>query len=292
MDCCIIIGFSYSSKYEDKTRPFLDGIIIDLYLCYRYVKELTDKSNIIVITDQTTNVNSTNKNIIFDETDNINVLKFIDELHNNKILHLYTSKSELLSLLNKKLNGSKNIFFYYTGHSYSGNILLPKMNDMICYNYLKEEDTILNFLELRNIICSNSNVNAEIFIILDCCNSNGLELPYKLSDGVYRLNFKKEGGYPLQKIVCFSSTYIDENSIILKNGSIFTKLLFDNIKIYRKIQDLLKIIVLECLKDFDQNANVYSSYPNIKMIWRWLVKNDDIKVEIDHINNFFILKRK
>lgn len=300
MDACIIIGFNYSSKFNDKFRGYLKGIIVDLYTCYTYTKKLVNKENMVIITDITINYSAQElKEIVMEDSVDVEIFNFVNDIIENQVLHIYSSKKDLIDIIENRLKGKERILFYYTGHSYDAKILLPILNNHYCYIYNSTPDTILDLYELKEIICNNSNLDAEIFMILDCCNSNGLGLPYKLTDEVYRLNyypdtlfksthFKRH--YTLQKIICFSSTYIDENAIALKCGSIFTITLFKNIKTHRKINNLLTIISTECLKKFEQSANVSSSYPNLKLIWRWLIVNDDVKFEIDHLKNFFIKK--
>jgi len=298
----VIIGFNYSSKFNDKFRTTLKSIIVDLYICYNYVKELTTKENILIISDISNNYTAQQlREVIIENFIDNNIYNFIDQIINNKVLELYISKEDLIIKLGNKIKDKEKILFYYTGHSHNAKILLPMVDSQMCYVYDTDDDLMLDLYQLKDIICKNSKVDSEIFMILDCCNSNGLGLPYKLSDGIYRLiyypsklgNYLKQNNnnlrnYPLQKIICFSSTYIDENSIISGSGSIFTTSLFKNIKLHRKIQNLLNVISLECLKEFEQSANVSASYPDLKIIWRWLVKNDNININIDHLKNFFI----
>lgn len=317
MDSCVLIGFNYSSRFNDKLRTFLRGIIVDLYICYKYVKDLIDITKITIITDVTINYSISDlKNLIIDSSIDQGILNFVNEIISNKVLHLYTNKEDLMEIIKSKFSNKKNILFYYTGHSHDSEILLPSLNDYFCYEYQDNNELSINLSEIRELLCDHTDQRSEIFMILDCCNSNGLSLPYKLADGVYRLNYdtlrqplqlrfnlsgRGRGDsdmseplsklkFPLQKIICFSSSSIDESSIILNSGSIFTYTLFKNIKSHRNITELISLISTECLKKFEQNANVCSSYPNLKLIWRWLTINDGIKIEINHLKNFFVKK--
>jgi len=320
MDSIIIIGFSYSKidKYTD--RPYLHGILIDMYRAYNYSYKLlnsTDKG----INDQRSNNKDSNtqgtdtqrsntksikiitdlhidltfneiKDSIIDSIVDAEVINFISQMRKNGFLIDYTSKQQLLEELSNAVLGKKRIFFYYTGHANNGNILLPLMNDLISYR-CTTQDAIINLSNIRDILSSGSRNSAEIFVILDCCNSNGLDLPYKLVDKVYRLTSKSNKEYPYQKIICFSSTNIDENSIASKKGSIFSHYLFELLGKSRNIGSLLSEINKECAGQYNQTATVYSSYPDLKILWRWMCSTDSdvVNIKLNCVENYFILKK-
>ncbi len=161
----------------------------------------------------------------------------------------------------------------------------------------------MDIIIFKNIILSKINEKAQIFMILDCCNINGCNLPYKMIDGIYRLtkgNLVKRSllnsgspslvkrsllnsvipNFSTQEIICFSSTMPDEKSITSYNGSVFTRILFKYLNKIRNIKELLKKIKEECLNKYQQTVTIYSSYPNLQIIWNWLYCSNKLKIKI------------
>jgi hypothetical protein len=291
MDAVIIIGFAYDKLNISKDREYLPGIIIDMYHAYKYVESISHIPNILVISDIYKDVGvSEIKSTITDSIVDMEIFNFIKNLRLRNQLINYTNKHQVITEIKKILVNKKRILFYYTGHSSSGNILLPLGNGEICYRYDRYVDTIISFIQIRDLISESTSKSAEIFIILDCCNANGLELPYKLVNSVYRLNYKNNKVYPIQKFICFSASNSDENSLASKNGSLFSYTLFKILKEHRNISTLLNLLITECAKKYDQTPNVYGSYPDIKMIWRWISNPMDTSVKINLIDNYFTIK--
>lgn len=293
MDLCIIIGFNY--KFEDN---YLPGTIIDIYNCYKYISKLAKSTHIFTDIEKDITVSEL-RNSVLNASADINIINFISNIKSKKdIYHLYTSKDLIITEISKIIKNKKRIFFYYSGHSNNSKLVFPTKGNEICY----VDSTELELINLKKIICQNSLENAQIFFVLDCCNSNGLGLPYKLKDGKYVLSvrFYFDGksseimsnslDISTQEIICISSTMYDEYSISSDQGSLFTQSFFKNLKEYRKIEDLLHVVNMECLKKYNQTSTIFASYPNLKHIWRWLVVNDKIEIDIDLINNFFIIK--
>lgn len=293
MDACVIIGFSYSKTDNLSNRPFIPGIIIDIYHAYKYVQSLIINTNILIITDIIYDININDlRESITNSTVDLEILHFVSDLKRSNYFRDYTSKTLIFDQIRRVVNNHKKIFFYYTGHAANGSILLPLSNEEVCFRYDQPIDSIITFSDIRELLAAQSTLNSKILTILDCCNANGLDLPYKLLNKVYRLTLKSGKVYPRQKFICFSATMIDESSVASKNGSIFSHIFFKNLKNYRNIGDLLAFISDECSKQYDQTVTVHASYPNLKMIWRWLCFKDDIKVKLNPVENYFIIKEK
>ena len=293
MDACIIIGLSYNKSDKLTDRPFIPGIVIDIYHAYKYVKSLIINNNILIITDIIYDININDlRESITNSTVDVEILHFISEIKNMGYLKDYTSNVQIFKQIKRVVNKRKRIFFYYTGHAVNGNILLPLANEEVCYKYEQTTDSIITFSSIRDALSRDSARNSKILTILDCCNANGLDLPYKLINKVYRLTLKSDKVYPSQKLICFSATMIDESSIASKNGSIFSYIFFKNLQEYRNIADLLLFVSNECSKKYDQTVTVHASYPNLKMIWRWLCFNDQVSVKLNPVENYFIIKEK
>lgn len=293
MDAAVIIGFSYDNNLYGRStdRTFLPGILIDIYRSYKYVESVTSNKNITVITDLVMDPNITDlKESIVKSIVDLEIINTIRDLDVKGYLHSFSSKADLLIKVKSVCKNCRKIFIYYTGHALNGNILLPLSNLEVCYKYNRIVDSSISFSVLRDIICSNSKKNAEIFSILDCCNSNGFDLPYKIINGVFRLTMKSNKVYPTQKFICLSSTSSDEVSASSKNGSIFTNIFFDNFGVERSLINLLGIVLEECKMKFDQTVTVNSTYPDLKLIWKWLLTPKDIFVKFNIIENYFIIK--
>jgi hypothetical protein len=288
MEVAIIIGFSYDK--QSIQRNYLPGILIDLYHTYNYVKSVSTTKEIHIITDLNKNVDFYDlKNIIDGVNIDFDIENFMDTIKKYRVI--YTSKKQILSLLRSTCANKSKVFLYYTGHSENGEILLPFSSDEICYRYDTIHDSIIELTLLRDILTSVTHKDAEIFCIFDCCNFNGLELPYKLKEGVYRLTLKNQKKFFTQNFICISSTLDDESSLASKKGSLFTQVIYTNLKLHRGVYDLLKIVSKVCFDKFDQTASVYSSYPDTKMIWRWLIHaGKNVDVQLDLLGNYFIVK--
>lgn len=255
----ILIGFEY-----DKNNKFLGlpGIIIDLYQMYKIGTNIAP-DNIFIITDIERNPKTKIlKNAVLEGIVDENILDFIDDI---KESHKYIKYCNLNNFIQNIINiykNSKQIVLYFTGHCISGNIILP-------------DNTSLSYEDLLNILITYTNINAEILIIMDCCESTDMGLPYmlqlKIKSSIYRLTSNKNKIFPKQKIIYISSSIKDENSISHKDGSFFTRVLYKQFKNKNSsLVSILNIINNEYLLKYNQTASIYSSFPNIKYIWYWL----------------------
>ena len=69
-----------------------------------------------------------------------------------------------------------------------------------------ESNQSLSFGYLKSIVILNTNRNAQILFILDCCSGNGLNLPFLMDGkGVYYLKGESPR-IPTQEIVCISAS--------------------------------------------------------------------------------------
>ncbi|HLX53950.1 MAG TPA: hypothetical protein VKR58_08410, partial [Aquella sp.] len=297
MDTAIILAFSYNKNNLDTNRQHLPGILIDIYYAYSHVRQLTDE--IVVITDLIMEGDiSELKNSIVNSRVSIDILNLIDRLRISNCLYEYTNKSSLISILKRLCHRKKHIFFYYTGHSLHGNILLPTMNEYICYNSDHPTDFTISFLILRDIF-SLANSTAQICVVLDCCGSRGLELPFVLNGDVYTLTPRSDKFFMPQQVICFSASMSDEVSVASRGGSRFTYYFFKYLKEYRNVIKFKQFLVDVCSmgssvtggpggsigtggsKEISQTPMVHATYPNMKLIWRWLHHNDDIEVDLN-----------
>jgi len=290
MKISILIGFQYDNNQslitpkitinkDTNSSLYLPGIIVDLYQAYLFsIKMNPDK--IIIITD----INNDQKTsvllkAIIDEIVDCNVLNFIETIKTQHLHHLYHNTTDFLNLITTSCYGYDKAFIYYTGHAKDGSFLLPD-NDNI-------KMTIF-----RNTICNSISKHGEIFFTMDCCNSIGLDLPFRLvvndlTDSFYKLNSDFFTG---QQIICISSTMKDEHSVTTRSGSIFSNSLFKWLnKKNRSIISLIKNITAECSSNFRQTATIYSSFPNIYLLWSWLFGSFNMDIILDNDTNCIIV---
>ena len=106
---------------------------------------------------------------------------------------------------------------------------------------------------------------------MDCCQSNGMELPYVYNNG-YKLNTHN---FLLNNIICLSSSLIDQDSTATRSGSVFTRNLFKifNNNTILTINNLISNIIV----------NITTTYIE-KILFIWFTnpsKNNNINVNID-----------
>ena len=250
MKVCLLIGFSYGEdsdvNYVDPDRTPLPGIIVDLYQAYIMSKNMKP-DRIIVITDivrdQQTSVLV---NSMLDSTVDTGVLSFIETIQSKDRYRRFTGKNDFIEIMTTCLKNADEAFIYYTGHVSNGYVLFPmdgidlnlennintSMQALDTYNanVLKQpnilkayhdahqsnpndDNTKLSLINYKEIIVSSATEKGQLFIIMDCCNSNGLDLPFYLNNGIYRMTPDDSPEYISQKIICISSTMSDEHSI-------------------------------------------------------------------------------
>ncbi len=148
------------------------------------------------------------------------------------------------------------------------------------------ESPKLLLIELRTLILSSVDKYAEVFLVMDCCNGNGLGLPFHLRSRIYRLTNSEPRIYTTQKVICLSSTMSDENSVTSRDGSIFTRSLFKQMRDHEQsIHRLLKVVGKECLTKYSQTATVHASYPDLKILWNWVYGKVTISIIINYTSN-------
>ncbi len=261
----LLIGFEYTHSKKWETLP---GISVDLYQVYRYTKSIT--KNILVFSDVDKDYRtSILKQAILDGYVDSGLLSFIEDIKEKSQYSKYESKKQngyrmnnFDTVVTDYVKGLDKLIFYYTGHAKNGNIILPD-NTQVSLDYVRE-------------ILTQTNPTCQILSVLDCCESNGMSLPYRLSSlkvsslsGSYRLNSLN---FMKQKIICLSSSIITEDSMATRSGSVFTRELFGYLESH---QDT--VITVGQLKDI---GTIYGSYPNLKMLWLWITKTKHSYLDI------------
>ena len=291
----IILGFSYPEYTSPLGIPnpnklkYLPGMITDTYMAYKKSLEIgADK--IVIITDVISNVNPTvlvesvNRGIT--KTD---IFNFIDEIKLGGYWFPYLNKSKIISDIIKSCKEANHVFFYYTGHLEKDELLLPINNEHFSYSYGSNKDSMLPAREINDAVVSTTAAGCDIIYVMDCCNFDGMCLPYKLLDNVYRLGYSEEKLFCKKEILCISASRNIENAISSKNGSLFSNEFFrlvskvsldKNIKL-RDWRIMLTELNQLCGRLNDQTVNIYSSFPDTFLIWKWFVDGSNLKVVIE-----------
>ena len=267
----LLIGFEYTESKKWKALP---GIPVDLYQAYNYTKNIT--KNILVFTDIKDDYNTTIlQKAILDGYVDSGLLSFIEDIKEKKqyIPYLSTTKNgyninNFDNTVQGFVSNLDKLIVYYTGHGKSGDIILP-------------DNTHVSLLYLKYLLTGSTNRNCQIVSILDCCESDGMELSFNYSsDGVWK---HINNNFNDQEIMCISSSHIEEDSTATKAGSIFTRLLFRflNEKKYITINDLIN----------NDGIYIHASYPNIRLIWGWVTNpsHTNLDISLDNINSIITI---
>ncbi len=273
----LLIGFEYIHSKRWDTLP---GIPADLYQAYRYTKTIS--KNILVFTDIDKDYNTTVlQKAILDGYVDSGLLSFIEDTkernqytqyHSNQINGYNINNFDQIA--SEFVKGLDRLFIYYTGHGKGGDIILP-------------DNTHVPLSYFRDIIVANTINNCQIISILDCCESNGMELPYKYIDGNYHLI---NHNFVHQRILCISSSHSNEDSAATRSGSLFTRILFGYL--YSHFNQVITISALLDVVSTRSNICIYSTYPNIRILWNWFVKSshNNLDVSIDNNNSLILVQ--
>lgn len=263
----VLIGFEY---FGNKKLP---GILVDLYLSYNFIKRFHNSSSIIIISDIQKDSNTKLvRSAILEQIVDSNILSFVKDCKELGIYKQFKSSGYYNNLDShlSKLNGDK-LFIYYTGHSKDGNLILPN------HSLYSLETFKFQLSKFKSVLC-----------ILDCCESTGLKLPFRLIDNVYRL---ENTHFNQNRIICISSSLSEQDSIVMRSGSIFTRHIF---KLMTEkdihLSDLLENINLSLYKfckkyNTKQTVNIYATHPNLVYIFGWIYNHVDVEINIDKIYN-------
>lgn len=274
MPIAILIVFEYEHK------P-LTGAIIDLYHAYKWCKSFNCKINVFTdieyIKDSSILEAAFEKNIVEDD-----IMTFYENIDSKYIVN---NSSELLSELNNILDISKDnkIIIYYSGHGVENNAIMPN----------KE---LFSFISFRNKLLDLFDSYTEIFWILDCCNPNGLNLPFKLKNNSFELS-SSQIECVTQPILLLTSSNSNEKSIASKFGSIFSKSLFtflSNIDTDRNLTNMINSLSNEInilQTGYTQTISLYSSYVINPVLWMWIGSVNNYDIVSDMSLSILILRR-
>lgn len=294
MKTVIIIGFDYRGT---KTLP---GIPIDLYYVYNTILKIKP-DKVKVITDIVSDYDPLELiEAIIDEIANNDIYNFIKVLKERRQYELYNSLESFKNIIKETINESDQIFFYYSGHSKNGDLLLPSIqngwsgslnhsNKDDSYNHLSRNgcSSRVGINEIKQLVIDGSKTNSDIFFVFDCCDFTGLDLPFILRKGRFYLNRDcnvNEHTFNTQNILCIGSTLPHEISGATGKGSLFTSSLCKLLVIGERSLDKVSTIVGENVSKFNkQTITITSSKSDIKLVPSWIY-GLSVDLYVDHIN--------
>lgn len=283
MPTAILIGFEYEINS-------LTGTFIDLYLAHRWCNTFNCDTHILTDIESVKNIGNL-EHAIHKKIVDSNILTF----YNKSNFNIIREKLDLFEKLRKSLDIKDNkLIIYFSGHGLKESIILP-------------DKTLLPFVELRDIILENLSPETEIFWILDCCNPNGIHLPFKLVNNSFKLSSYKIECVS-QRILLITSSETYEKSIATKLGSLFSRNLFRLLTIMNdgeiytdlipidKNRNLRRLIgnisssIRKMHTGYTQTISIYSSYIMDPVLWLWIGKNRDYDIYLDSTLSVFIIK--
>lgn len=290
MPTAILIGFEY-------TFNSLTGAIIDLYHAYKWCKSFDCDIHIFTDINHIKDPNNL-QNVVERKIADSGLLTFYDNIKSKTIVNNgSTLLNKIINILTMDIPDNK-LVIYYSGHGVKDSMVMP-------------DRTLLPFVDFRDNILQVLYPYVEIFWILDCCNPNGLHLPYKLEGNTFILSPTKIECIS-QPILLITSSEANEKSIATKAGSVFSRHLFRILTLlnseqeqpitisrkpsgrYRinipthKNRNLRRLIgnlassIRKMHTGYAQTVSVYSSYVIDPILWMWVgsCKHYDIVTDI------------
>lgn len=292
MPTAILIGFEY-------TFNSLTGAIIDLYNAYKWCQSFGLR-NISVLTDIEFVRDPANLQAAVDKNlADSDLLTFYSRIGSKIIVKNATALlTNIIRILRLGVPDNK-LVIYYSGHGVKDSIVMP-------------DRTLLPFVDFRDNILNVLDPYVEIFWILDCCNPNGLHLPYKLEGNQFVLSPTKIECVP-QPILLITSSEINEKSIATKFGSVFSRHLFRLLTmlnsdeepiIHRKSitipinrnRNLRRLIgnlassIRKMHTGYAQTVSVYSSYVIDPILWMWIGSHKSYDIVADMSLSVIIIR--
>lgn len=281
MPTAILIGFEY-------TFNSLEGAIIDLYQAHKWCQSFGCQINIL--TDIQSIKDPGNLRSVIDKNlAGKDLLTFYHRVNPGIVNDKKGLLDDIIKILTLGIPDNK-LIIYYSGHGVKDSMVMP-------------DRTLLPFIDFRDNILSYLNPYVEIFWILDCCNPNGMNLPYKLDGNRFVLSPTKIQ-FVTQPILLITSAETNEKSVATKSGSIFSRYLFNllsemnrpvepiiqkrNIIIptgrnrnLRRLIGNLGSSIRKMHTGYAQTVSIYSSYITDPVLWMWIGSSTNSDIVTD-----------
>jgi hypothetical protein len=285
MPTAILITFEYVFKS-------LPGAVVDLYHAFTWCRSFECDIHILTDIESIKDPNNLEQVVKYKIADK-NILTFYDDiLTGNSSKNNIKDSLTLLNSLNRILSldiPDNKLIIYYSGHGVKDSMIMPNKS-------------LLSFIDFRDHVINLLKPYVEIFWILDCCNPNGLQLPYKLTGNTFALS-SSQIKFVTQPILLITSSESNEKSIATKFGSVFTRHLFRilnqlNIDMDRKFKKRISIPIQKNRNlrrlignltssirkmgtGYIQTVSIYSSYVMDPLLWMWIGSNKSYDIVID-----------
>lgn len=281
MPTALLIGFEY-------TFNSLTGAIIDLYQAHKWCQSFD--CNINILTDIEFIRDPVNlQNVVDQKLADSDLLTFYSRIIPKIVTGANTLLSTIINILRTGVPDSK-LIIYYSGHGVKDSMVMP-------------DKALLPFVDFRDNILNNLDPYVEIFWVLDCCNPNGLHLPYKLDRNQFVMSPTKIQCVT-QPILLITSSEANEKSIATKSGSVFSRYLFRLLTLMNIPSELIikkRTVTLPTGKNrnlrrlignlsssirkmhtgYSQTVSIYSSYIIDPILWMWIGSNKDYDIVSD-----------
>jgi hypothetical protein len=299
MTTVLLIGFEYSIGK-------LVGTLVDLYRAYEWSRSFS--SSIYLLTD-----------IAYYQSGKIAPQEIrkdpslqgfpafgasFSQLEPKFLIH---NQEDLLQSLHSVLSKLKDtqLIIYYSGHGQTEGLVLP-------------DGRLWSFLDFRDSISDLLSEKIAVFWILDCCNPNGLGLPFKLSQNTFRIS-STNISCVRPKILLLTSAEPNEKSISTATGSLFSTVLFQNLQTLtieydqppfrhlgrrgsaipnNKNRNLQRLIgnlgssIRKVHSGYLQTISVYSSHLFDPVLWLWIGSKNQYRLSADSSLSFLVFEKR
>lgn len=289
MKAALLIGFGYLNQPKGYRLP---GIIIDLYRAHQWSLRMNVK-RWYILTDHTTNIESEKvlKLVIKKELEG-EAIFFIDRIKKEQIYHNYQDYSHLIAELQALLVDVSHLFVYYSGHFENGLVVFPKGGRIDT-----DGEAPLDRFPLDQVIrygITRAKPEIELFVVLDCCQSNGLDLSFRMKTNESRFSFVTPGRtLSTGNCLCFSSGTEEESAKARMDGSPFTYRLFHVIEQLVGENDtvLFERLLIEIVAaGYNRSPMVGIVHPITKKLPRWCYTTTTTLIDFHPIENIFYVK--
>lgn len=275
MPVLIIIGFQYN--HVDK----LTSAITDMYIVYSFYRNLGFRIY-LAMDNVKADLSVDFTRLIVDGIVDEGYEAFVRYI--SDIRHVIHSREDFYSFFDSiQLTMDRKVVLYYSGHGHVDGVNLPDSTILSNREILRTLLSLSTFAENDVSMSMAQGLNtseANLFIIMDCCYSNGMLLPFQLLDGKYE---DYTHAYVLPKIIFIASSNSIVSTVANSSESPFTRQLFNLLRNTQESVSLRNIV--EKLSD---HTSVYASYPTLYTLWGWAFCNVNVYERL----NTLIVERK
>lgn len=285
----MIVCFEYAQS------KILPGSIVDLYLAYKWCSSFCDRIHILTDITNNNNILRAIDKYICEPV----AVEFYENVPNKHIVNTGVSLMDTMRKVITEHNLDDRLIIYYSGHGVNNFMVIP-------------DQQLLPFIDFRKCITDSVSLQAEIFCILDCCNPQGMGLPYKLKDNTFRL-CEENFTCCTNSMLVMTSSGVHEESYATTSGSIFTSSLLEylttlsspfsisvvdgqtvipttrNRNLHRLIKETTRSM-RDVKKDHEEKIAIYSSYIVDPILWMWIGSKSKYDVVPDISGSALIIR--